>query len=337
MRALSTDLHREDFGVSTGALSGGPPVSLRTPSKPPVFSRRTLLSSALGGAAVSLSGCWSPNPGGHGVPVGVGPPKLMSDGLGATISDTILGKLLTTIRGQRPSLLNYGSPYFLSQPTDFPHPPRPPANGAPIATSIEGIKVSPNKSVPLVELAAQIDDIAVSFGTDKVGLPSSLLPLAPNALAARLSFSARTRTPQLDPMSLGFPDDADQFANAKFSYVLSKSFPIDLFIVLSCRLLAHGDTVWLAYSISGFASSLLQPAALAEAVNQIVVLLADTVLLPTAWAKIAGTKIDLAAVTGPSSAYRALSVMPRLSASTPNPTADADILSIFMNFEVKPA
>jgi hypothetical protein len=254
-------------------------------------------------------------------------------GLYVGVNDRFFPKVVTLIGQQRPSLLNYATPYFRANPSRVCVPVPRPANGAPVFTALEPIQLGLGTGVPGVELVLQVTGIGVGFGVDNIGLPPMLRPLPPERIAAKISFTARLAVPQLDPSSLHCPEDGGA-SQVKYNLNLCDCFSGDLCAIVEASLRGCRDAVFLTYAFDKFDTDNVVPAGLRQAVDNIIVLAINSILLPKLWLPISPVTIDLKKALPAGSPVTSITITPQLPAMQPNPNIANDLLETRLDLKV---
>jgi len=240
------------------------------------------------------------------------------------LNDSIFPKVFAAIVSQRPSLLNYATSYFASNPQTWCQPIASPT-GTPPVTVVSPLQLTTDNSVPSVDLLIQITNIAAGFGKDTVGLPPSMQPLPPQRIALKISFAARFSIPKLDPSTIGCPDN-NPFSKASFPPHLCSCFTGDLFLTAAGDIMQCDSNMWITFALDQFDSTNITPAGLQETANYFLALLVDTKLLPQMWFNVAPAVIDLSKTLPASAPIKTITVTPSAPAGSPNPNIASDLL-----------
>jgi hypothetical protein len=245
------------------------------------------------------------------------------------ISDTIFKKALTAIQTQRPSLLNYMTPYFVANPnywcSDIPQP----ANGGPKYTSESPIQTLDGYTIPGVEYIVQIADIEAGFGVDTVGLPPELLPLPPQRIVAKVSVNVRLAVPKLDPTSLGCPGSTPTYQPH-----VCDCFNATLFATMTSSIMMCSNVAWILFAFDQIDSTNVTPPGLRDTVNYFAVLVLDTIVLPTLWVALKPYPIDLTKALPATAPIKTITLTPIAPTALPNPDIANDLLQARIQLKV---
>ncbi|MGB0064380.1 MAG: hypothetical protein WBP85_08025 [Terracidiphilus sp.] len=247
------------------------------------------------------------------------------------INDALFPKLLNVIQSQRPSLLNYISPYFAANPDKWCNPISQPTNGAPQFDAIPPLKYSTDPTFPGVEFAFQITDFGVGFGVDTVGLPATMLPLPGQRIVLKVSFSVRFAVPKLDVSTLTAPGTPSV---QKFPLQVCDCFSGSLFATVATNIIASGPTSWITYAVDKFEIPQILPAGLSQAADLLLVLILDTQILPKLWIQLSPFVIDLSASLPATAPIKTITITPKAPVGSPNPNISADLLQARFSLEV---
>jgi hypothetical protein len=249
------------------------------------------------------------------------------------VNDAIFPKFLAAIRSQRPSLLNYLTPYFAAHPGYWCAPIPPAPNGAPKYTAVDAVKSVGNNTIPAVEYMLQVSDIAIGFGVDNVGLPNDLLPLPPQRAAVKISVNMRFAVPRLDPTSLGCPNNG-QFRFAQFPLQVCDCFTATLYATGTAAILPCGTTAWITFALDRVESTNLAPPGLRDTVGYLAVLILDTLVVPSLWVKLDRQVIDLKKALPQTAPIKTITITPGVPTATPNPDISNDLVQARMTLKV---
>jgi hypothetical protein len=250
------------------------------------------------------------------------------------LNDAIFAKLLQALQAQRPSLLNYCTPYFASNPAYWCNPIPTPANGAPLFTAIPAIQYLGGGQIPSVEMMLQINDLAIGFGVDTVGLPPDMLPLPPQRIAVKISVNLRFAVPRLDPTTLGCPASGQQFGHATYPLQLCNCFNATIFTTNTAAILKCGADSWITFAFDRIESTNLTPPGLRDTMDYLSVLILDTMVVPAMWIKLAPFVIDLSKALPPTAPIKTITVAPSAPTANPNPDISGDLLQARFSLKV---
>ena len=79
------------------------------------------------------------------------------------LNDSLFPKLLAAIQSQRPSLLNFMTPYFAQRSAYWCSPIPQPINGAPQFFPFPAVQFSSGTAIPPTEFVLQITDFSIGF------------------------------------------------------------------------------------------------------------------------------------------------------------------------------
>jgi hypothetical protein len=249
-----------------------------------------------------------------------------------SLSDALISTFISAIKAQRPSLLNYVSPYFAAHPEDcciqVPHP----ANGSPAFSQLPPIGYSPIPEAPPIDFCVQITDVAIGFGAD-IGLPTSLLPLPQQRIAAKFAFSARFRVPRLNVNSIGCPSAGDPLANATFHFDLCDPFDAAFATTIATDFRQCGKVIFISFAMDRFDTTVVSPGGLTQTVDRMIALVLDTKILPSMWPSISPYVIDLSkyADTGP---IKTITITPSVPQTLPDPDIQNHLLQARLDLQV---
>ena len=247
------------------------------------------------------------------------------------INDALFPKLLGVIQLQRPSLLNYISPYFAANPDKWCNPISQPPNSAPQFDAVPALNYSSDPTFHGVEFAFQITDFGVGFGVDTVGLPATMLPLPAQRIVLKVGFRVRFAVPKLDVSTLTAPGTPSA---QKYPLQVCDCFSGSLFATVGANILANGATSWITYAVDKFAIPEILPAGLAQAADLALVLILDTQILPKLWIKLSPFVIDLSSSLPATAPIKSITITPKAPTASPNPNVSADLLQARFSLEV---
>jgi hypothetical protein len=250
------------------------------------------------------------------------------------LNDSLFPKVFAAIKQQRPSLLNYATPYFAKHPGDWCLAIPNPANGAPKFTAISAVQVLTGSPAPPVEFMIQISDIEVGFGVDTVGLPPELLPLPAQRVVLKVSLTARFAVPQLDPTTVGCPTTNQFFAHADFPLKMCDCFAVTFFSIATAWIMPCGATNWIAFALEKFYTPNFTPPGLRETLGYLVTLLLDTSVLPRFWVKVAPFVLDLSKALPPAAPIKSITITPTSPTPAPNPDIAGHVSAVKFKLKV---
>lgn len=257
---------------------------------------------------------------------------VQADSLYVALDDRFVPKVFGQIVAQRPSLLNYATPYFRQTPKSICVPIAVPHNGAPLFTPLDPIQLGFGNHLPGMEMLLQVLDIRIGFGVD-VGLPPILRPLPPQRIAVLISFAARFSVPRIDPTTVHCPDGGG--ANeAHATMDLCDCFRGTLAATLVSSIKVCGDKWYITYGFDQFDTDNLTPVGLRQTFDRIVVLAMDTVVLPKLWAAVSPFKLDLTKILPAGSPITSITLKPIQGHTLPDPNIANHLLEAWFNLQV---
>jgi hypothetical protein len=201
-------------------------------------------------------------------------------------------------------------------------------------TAIPAIQYLGGGQIPSVEMMLQINDLAIGFGVDKVGLPPDMLPLPPQRIAVKISLNLRFAVPRLDPTTLNCPGSGQQFGHATYPLQLCNCFNATLFTTNTAAILKCGQDSWITFAFDRIESTNLTPPGLSDTMDYLSVLVLDTMVLPAMWVRLAPFVIDLSKALPPTAPIKTITVTPSAPTANPNPDISGDLLQARFSLKV---
>jgi hypothetical protein len=248
------------------------------------------------------------------------------------LHDRIFPKIIRVITDQRPSLLNYATPYFASHPDFWCRQIPDPSNGTPRFTQVPAIKYLDDKNVPPVEFVAQLSDFVIGFGVDNVGLPPEMLPLTDQRVVVKIGADARFAVPRLDPTSMGCPNDP--FAHASFHPEFCPCFSGIFYATAAATIKRCAQDTWITYALDQFDTPIFAPVGLRNTVDRLFVLILDTVVVPKFWTQLSPFVMDLKKWLPEAAPIKTITIKPSAPTAAPNPNVGASLLQARFALEV---